>query len=72
MLEFVLGALVVIGVFVFWCDVTNSWNNVFPRNKDWKKLIRALLPPYSKQPTTPALPRVGDKSLNVRDTSLFL
>jgi hypothetical protein len=27
MLEIVLGALVVIGVFVFWCDVTDSWNN---------------------------------------------
>ena len=29
MLEIVLGALVLIGVFVFWCDVTDSWNNVF-------------------------------------------
>ena len=29
MVEIVLGALVVIGVFVFWCDVTDSWNNVF-------------------------------------------
>jgi hypothetical protein len=28
MLEIVLGALVVIGVFVFWCDVTDSWNKV--------------------------------------------
>jgi hypothetical protein len=26
MLEIVLGALVLIGVFVFWCDVTDSWN----------------------------------------------
>ena len=26
MLEIVLGVLVVIGVFVFWCDVTDSWN----------------------------------------------
>jgi len=25
----ILGALVVIGVFVFWCDVTGSWNNLF-------------------------------------------
>jgi hypothetical protein len=48
MLEIVLGALVVIGLFVFSCDVTDSWNNVFLRNKDWKTLIRALLPPYSK------------------------
>jgi hypothetical protein len=29
MVEIVLGALVVIGVFVFWSDVTDSWNNVF-------------------------------------------
>jgi hypothetical protein len=29
MVEIVLGALVVIGVFVFWCDVTDSWNDVF-------------------------------------------
>ena len=29
MLEIVLGVLVVIGFFVFWCDVTDSWNNVF-------------------------------------------
>ena len=28
MLE-ILGTLVAIGVFVFWCDVTDSWNNVF-------------------------------------------
>ena len=24
-MEIVLGALVVIGVFVFWCDLTDSW-----------------------------------------------
>jgi hypothetical protein len=36
MLEIVLGALVVIGVFVFWCDVTDSWNNVFLWNKTGK------------------------------------
>ena len=29
MLEIVLGVLVLIGFFVFWCDVTDSWNNVF-------------------------------------------
>jgi hypothetical protein len=31
-MEFVLGALaviVVIGLFVFWCDLTDSWKNVF-------------------------------------------
>ena len=28
MLEIVLGVLVVIGVFVFWCDVTDSWDDV--------------------------------------------
>jgi hypothetical protein len=32
----VLGALVVIGVFVFWCDVTDSWNDVFLWNKTGK------------------------------------
>jgi hypothetical protein len=26
---FGLGALVAIGIFVFLCDVTDSWNNVF-------------------------------------------
>jgi hypothetical protein len=31
MLEIVLGALVLIGVFVFWCDVTDSWNNVLKK-----------------------------------------
>jgi hypothetical protein len=36
MVEIVLGALVVIGVFVFWCDVTDSWNNVFLWNKTGK------------------------------------
>jgi hypothetical protein len=41
MLEIILGAFVTIGVFVFWCDVTDSWNDVSRR-------IRALLPPYSK------------------------
>jgi hypothetical protein len=38
MVEIVLGALVVIGVFVFWCDVTDSWNNVFLWNKTGKSL----------------------------------
>jgi len=28
MLEIVLGVLVAIGIFVFWCDVTDSWNNI--------------------------------------------
>ncbi len=37
----ILGAIVVIGVFVFWCDVTDGWGDVHRR-------IRALLPPYSK------------------------
>jgi len=35
MLEIVLGALVLIGVFVFWCDVTDSWNKVL--NKTGKR-----------------------------------
>jgi hypothetical protein len=42
MWEIVLGAFVVIGIFVFWCDVTDAWNNVFRRNKYWKTLIRAF------------------------------
>jgi len=33
MVEIVLGALVVIGVFIFWCDVMDSWNNVFRWNQ---------------------------------------
>jgi hypothetical protein len=37
----ILGALVVIGIFVFWCDVTDAWNNVL-------RPIRALLPAYSQ------------------------
>jgi len=35
MLEIVLGALLLIGVFVFWCDVTDSWNKVL--NKTGKR-----------------------------------
>ena len=42
MMEF-LCALVVIGIFVFWCDLTGAWNNV--------SVIHARLPVYSK-PTT--------------------
>jgi len=33
MLEIVLGALVLIGVFVFWCDVTDSWNEVLKKTR---------------------------------------
>jgi hypothetical protein len=40
MTEF-LGALVVIGAFVFWCDVMGAWTTVL-------RPVRALLPPYSK------------------------
>ena len=43
MMEF-LCALVVIGIFVFWCDLTGAWNNVLLP-------IHARLPVYSK-PTT--------------------
>jgi hypothetical protein len=42
MVEIVLGALVVIGVFVFWCDVTDSWNNVFL----WNKTAKNTNPPH--------------------------
>jgi hypothetical protein len=42
MMEF-LGALVVIGIFVIWCDFTGAWNNVV-------RPVRARLPAYSKQP----------------------
>jgi hypothetical protein len=34
MLEIVLGALVLIGVFVFWCDVTDSWNKVLKKTEN--------------------------------------
>jgi len=37
MLGIVLGAFVVIGVFVFWCDLTDSWNKVFRRTKPEKR-----------------------------------
>jgi len=37
MWEIVLGLFVLIGVFVFWCDVTDSWNKVLPRKKDRKR-----------------------------------
>jgi hypothetical protein len=36
MLE-ILGALVAIGVFVFWCDVTDLWKKVFLLSKNWKR-----------------------------------
>jgi hypothetical protein len=44
MMEF-LGALVVIGIFVIWCDFTGAWNNVL-------RPIRVRLPAHSKQPNT--------------------
>jgi hypothetical protein len=37
-----LGTLVAIGTFVFWCDVTDSWKNVFLRNKLASWLRRAF------------------------------
>jgi hypothetical protein len=42
MLWIILGAFEAIGVFVFWCDVTDSWH-VF-------RQVSALLPPYPKKP----------------------
>jgi hypothetical protein len=42
MMEF-LGALVVVGTFVCWCDLTSAWTNVL-------RPIRALVPLYSKLP----------------------
>jgi hypothetical protein len=42
MLE-ILGILVAIGVFVFWCDVTDSWNNVFRWAKTLMDPRRAAL-----------------------------
>jgi hypothetical protein len=39
-----LGTLVAIGTFVFWCDVTDSWKNVFLRNKLASWLRRASDP----------------------------
>jgi hypothetical protein len=45
----ILGALVVIGVFVFWCDVTGLWNNLSKQYRAWEARTRALLPPYSKK-----------------------
>jgi hypothetical protein len=37
----ILGAFVVIGLFVVWCDVTDGWSSMHRR-------IGALLPLYSK------------------------
>jgi len=37
MWEIVLGLFVLIGVFVFWCDVTDSWNKVLPGKKDRRR-----------------------------------
>ena len=37
--------LVVIGIFVFWCDLMGAWNNVL-------RPIHAGVPAYSKQLTT--------------------
>jgi hypothetical protein len=51
MWEIVLGALVVIGIFVFWCDVTDAWNNVFRRNKYWKTAHFSPLIQSSPLPT---------------------
>jgi len=46
MLEIVLGALVLIGVFVFWCECHGFMEQRVEENR--KTLIRALLLPYSK------------------------
>jgi hypothetical protein len=37
-----LGTLVAIGAFVFWCDVTDSWKNVFLRNKLASRFFRSI------------------------------
>jgi len=37
----VLGTLLVIGIFVCWCDVTGAWNTVLSP-------VRVILPRYSK------------------------
>jgi len=37
----ILGALVVIGIFVCWYDVTGAWDNVL-------RPVRVILPPHSK------------------------
>ncbi len=51
----ILGAFVVIGVFVIWCDVTDGWSSVHRR-------IGALLPPYSKSSHAKSLAPVTDRS----------
>ena len=40
----IFGALWVIGIFVCWCDLTDSWTRVL-------RPVRVLLSPYSKQPS---------------------
>jgi len=53
----ILGAFVVIGVFVIWCDVTDGWSSMHRR-------IGALLPPYSNSPHAKSLAPVTDRSNN--------
>lgn len=44
MVEF-LAALVLIGIFVCWCDVADAWTTVL-------RPVHALLPPYSPAPAS--------------------
>ncbi len=52
----ILGAFVVIGVFVIWCDVTDGWSSIHRR-------IGALLPPLFKVAPR-QVPRSGHGPLN--------
>ena len=38
MREIVLGVLVVIGIFVCWCDLTGAWNNVLRPIREFFRL----------------------------------
>jgi len=59
MLE-ILGTLVAIGAFVFWCDVTDSWKNWFLLNK---------LASWRRRASDPA--RAGLSGLNERQALEF-
>ena len=46
----VLGAIWLIGVFVFWCDVTDSWKDVSRRVSALLRLIQDSPHAHRRQP----------------------
>jgi hypothetical protein len=58
----ILGAFVLMGVFVIWCDVTDGWSSMHRR-------IGALLPPYSKSPHAKSLAPIANRSTKDEPTA---